>query len=105
MLKVTEFPKSSVKEGTTTRFKCSSDEGNPPPMIRWNHGTVTNKVKPGRFNALITESTLDIWVNRTMHEQDIVCFIEANGTYGQKRLEQNVSLSVRCKLFFTFLLN
>ena len=99
MLKVTEFQKPSVKEGTTAIFKCSSDEGNPPPMIRWNHGTGANKVKSGRFNASITESTLDIRVDRSMHDQDIVCFIEATGRNGQKRQEQKVSLSVKCKSF------
>ena len=102
-MEVTKFPKSSVKQGTTAIFKCSSDEGNPPPMIRWNHGTGTNEVKSGRFNASITESTLDIRVDKTMHEQEIVCFIDANDTYGQKRLEQKVSLSVKCKLILTFL--
>ena len=101
MLDITTFPKAAVKEGTTAKFKCSSDEGNPPPTIRWDHGTGTSKVKPGRFNGSITESTLDIRVDRTM--QEIVCFIEANSSNGQKRLEQNVSLSVKCKLFlFSF---
>ena len=94
-----------MKQGTTVIFKCSSDEGNPPPMISWNHGNGTNKMKSGRFNASIRESTLDIKVDRTMHEQEIVCFIEANGRKSQKKLEQKVSLSVKCKLILTFLIS
>ena len=102
MLVVTEFRESSVKEGTTTTFICSSDEGNPSPTIRWTHGIGTSKVKSGRFNASVTESTLDITVDRTMHEQEIVCFIDANQTKGQKRLENRVVLSVKCELFVIF---
>ena len=103
MLEITEFPKFFVEEGTRELFKCASGEGNPPPIIRWNHGTGTNKIKSGKFNASVTESTLDIKVDRTMHEQEIACFIASNSTYGQKRLEQKVCMSVKCKLFLTFI--
>ena len=97
MLKVTEFPQSLVEEGTTERFTCLSDEGNPPPIIRWDLGDGYNKVKSGRFHASITENILDITVDSTMRKGEIICFIEADPTKGQNRLEQRIVLSVRCE--------
>ena len=96
-MEVSQSPWSTVKEGTTATFKCSSDEANPPPEIIWTEGNGTDEAKPGRFHALIAESTLNITVHRTMNQKEICCVIEANETTGQTRLEQKVTLSVKCK--------
>ena len=105
IVEIIEFPQSLVKEGTTAVFKCSSDEGNPPPLISWNQGTGTSEVKFGRFHAFITESTLHITVGRTMNQKEIVCYIEKDSTKGQKKLEHEVILSVKCESFFLSILS
>ena len=99
-LVATKFPKSAVKEGTTATFKCSSDEGNPPPLIRWNRGCGNDNTKPGRFHASTSESTLSIAVNRTLNHGKSICFIEENIETGQKQLEMEMSLSVICESFY-----
>ena len=96
-MKVTESPQSSVKEGETSTFRCSSDEGNPPPVILWNRGSWTDEVKSRKFHASITESTQYIMVDRTMNKEEIGCYIEEDETKGQKRLENKVELSVICE--------
>ena len=96
----TEFPESAVKEGTTTVFKCSSDEGNPLPLIRWNQGIGNAKVKPGKFNASRTESALRLEVDRTLNGEEIICFIDKNETNGQMELEGKKILTVICESFF-----
>ena len=98
----TEFPKSGVKERTTAIFKCSSDEGNPPPLIHWNRGCGNDNSKPGRFNASKAESTLSIVVDRNMNQEDVKCFIEDNKETGQNRLEMTTTLIVNCELFYFF---
>ena len=96
----TKFPHSVVKEGTTATFKCSSDEGNPPPLIHWNRGRGDDNTKPGQFHASTSESTFSIEVNRTWNQGKIICFIEKNTETGQKRLEMQMSLSVICESFY-----
>ena len=99
---VTESPQFYVKEGTTTTFKCSSDEGNPPPLIKFNYGNrVEERITSGRFSAKITESTSGIIVNRTMNQKEICCFIEPDETKGQKKLEQKVTMSVKCESYLS----
>ena len=102
-VKVTESPQSPVKEGATAIFKCSTDEGNPPPLIWWNQGNGTSKTKFGRFHAFFTESTIRILVDRTMNQKEIGCYIEKDITNGQKKLEHKVVLSVKCELYLHFL--
>ena len=99
---ITQFPESAVKEGAKVIFKCSSDEGNPSPLIRWNRGNGNVKVKPGKFNASKTENTLRIEVDRTMNGEEIICFIDENERIGQMELEEKKILTVICESFFTF---
>ena len=96
-MEITEFPLSPVKEGTTTIIKCLSDEANPPPALCWNQGTGTDQTKSGRFYASMTESTLSITVNRTINQEEIGCYIAADDTKGQKKLQQKVMLSIKCE--------
>ena len=103
-LNASASPHSSVKEGTTGIFKCSSDEGNPPPVIHWDQGTGVGEEISGRFYASKTESTLLITVNRTMNQKEISCYIKADESKGQKRLEDKITLSVKCESFITFYL-
>ena len=98
----TEFPKSEVKEGTSAIFKCSSDEGNPPPVICWNIGSGNAEVKPGRFNASSTESILSIVVDRNINQENVNYFIEDNKEIGQNRLEMKTILNVNCESFYFF---
>ena len=97
-----EFPKSGVKEETTAIFKCSSDEGNPPPLIHWNRGHWNDNTKPGRFNASRTESTMSIVVHRNINQENVNCFIEDNTEIGQNRLEMKTILNVNCESFYFF---
>ena len=105
-MEITVSPQSPLKEGTTTIFKCASNEGNPLPVIGWNLEHGINKVHSEKFNAqhsekfnaqLSTESTLSIAVNRTMNQNKIACFIVADDTKGQKRLDKSVVLDVTCE--------
>ena len=52
----------------------------------------TSKAKSGRLNASITEITLHVTLDRTMHEQYIACFIDTNKKKGQTRFEHNDAL-------------
>ena len=99
---ISQVPAAAVKEGTTVTFKCASDEGNPPPLIHWNQGSGNTKVKPGRFNASITESTMSITVDRSWNQKEIGCFIRANQNRSQKSLKKKLALSVQCESFYCF---
>ena len=91
-----------MKEGATLRFKCSSDEGNPPPVIHWTQRNGMSKIISGRFHASVTESTLDITADRIMDKEEFGCYIEEDERKGQKRLEQKVTLTVKCMPLFIF---
>ena len=99
-LMATKFPASAVKEGTTVTLNCSSDEGNPPPLIHWNTGSGNAKVKLGKFNASTVESTLSIVVDRSLNQETISCFIRANKTKHQQLLNKSFTLSVQCEPFY-----
>ena len=77
-------------------FKCLSDEGNPTPLIKWTRGRTAEVVQPGRFDPRVTESTMHIVADKAINQEEIGCYIEEDQAKSQQRLEQKVTLSVKC---------
>ena len=106
---VTVFENVIISEGDTTTITCEA-LGYPPPTVVWSrtNGTLSDRVSVSDSVSVptgygnVTRVSVNLTITTALREDtgDYIC--SANNSIGDD--EQNVSITVQCKLHVIFLL-